>query len=110
MELISWHPDLSRECPDRSLSICLKVSVECSVCRMIYKIATDRHVLKDDISSSAIRDALDQKVDGAVVPAPCPECGVVQTFSEHDRERLREQVEKLLTDDWVRSQYRKVAA
>ncbi len=110
MELISWHPDLSRECPDRSLSISLKVSVECSVCRMIYKIATDRYVLEGEIPCRTIRDVLDRKVDDAVAPAPCPDCGVVQTFSEHDRERLRGQVEKLITDEWVRSQYRRVAA
>ena len=110
MELISWHPDLSRECPGRSLCISLKLSVECSVCRMIYKLVTDRYVLEGDTLCGSIRDALDRKVDDAITPGPCPECGVVQTFSEHDRGRLREQVNTLITEEWVRAQYRKVAA
>ena len=110
MELISWHPDLSRECGDRGLGVALKLSVECSVCRTIYKLATGHYMLADEIRCLAIREALNRKVDDAAAPRPCPDCGVVQTFSEHDRGRLRDEVNALITEEWVRIQHQRVAA
>ncbi len=110
MELISWHPDLSRECGDQALCVTLRLSVECSVCRVIYKLATDRYVAAGDVRCLAIREALNRKVDDAVTPKPCPDCGVVQTFSEHDRGRLRDEVDALITEEWVRAQQQKLAA
>jgi hypothetical protein len=110
MELISWHPDLSRECGGQGLSLVLRLSVECSVCRQIYKLSTDRYGLEADLHCIAIRQGLDGKVEDAVTPSPCPGCGVVQTFSRHDRGRLQEEVEAIVTEEWVRAHCQKLAA
>ncbi len=110
MELISWHPDPSRECGEGELSLSLKLSVECSVCRMIYKLASDRYVVRADVPWLAIRENLDRIVDEAITPRPCPDCGVVQTFSRHDRGRVREEMQALITEEWLRAQCRKLAA
>jgi len=107
MELISWHLDLSLKCEDRSdLCISLRLSVECSVCRMIYRFTTDHRVLRGDIH----REMIDETVDDAFTPRPCTYCGVLQTLSEHDAGKLRKDAEALLTDAWVKAHYRKPAA
>jgi hypothetical protein len=107
MELINWHLDLSLKCEARGdLCVSLRLSVECSVCRMIYKLTTDYHVLRGDIQ----REAIHETVDDAFTARPCVHCGVLQTLSEHDKGKLRKDMEALLTDAWAKAQYHKPAA
>lgn len=107
MELISWHLDLSLKCEDRTdLCVSVRLSVECSVCRMIYKFATGHHALRGDIR----RATVDETVDDIFIPRPCVYCGVLQTLSEHDKEKLRQTAGALITDVWAKAQYQKPAA
>ena len=107
MELINWHLDLSLKCEHQAdLCVGVRLSVECSVCRMIYKFATDHHVLKSDIW----RATIDETVDDIFVPRPCVYCGVLQTLSEHDKATLRKDLEALIADAWAKAQYQKPAA
>lgn len=107
MDLISWHLDLSLKCENRpNVCISVRLSVECSVCRMIYKFTTDHYALRGDIHPATI----DGIVDDVFTPRPCVYCGVLQTLSEHDKGKLRKDAEALITDAWVKAQYQKPAA
>lgn len=107
MELISWHLDLSLKCEDRSgPCVSLRLSVECSVCRMIYRLSTDHHVLSDERH----REAIHETVDDAFTPRPCIYCGVLQTFSDHDKGKMRKDMEALMTDAWANIQCHRPAA
>ena len=107
MELISWHLDLSPKCEDRAeLWISVRLSVECSVCRMIYKFTTDQHVLGSDIRCATV----DETVDDLFTPRPCVYCGVLKTLSEHDKGKLRKDAEALMADAWAKARYQKPAA
>lgn len=107
MELISWHLDLSPKCEDRGCPcVSLRLSVECRVCRMIYRLSTGHHVLSDEMH----REAIHETVDDAFTPRPCIYCGVLQTFSDHDKGKLRKEMEALMTDAWANTQCHRPAA
>jgi hypothetical protein len=105
MLLISWHPDLARQSGDLGdVSFGLKLSVECVVCRRVYRINTERQRPGAAPSCISISEIIDREMQDALTPRACPDCGVVQTFSLQVKERLRKEIEALLTIDWVQAQ------
>ena len=111
MLLISWHPVLLGQSGDLGeVSFGLKLSVECVVCRRVYRITTDRHMPGAGPSYTSISETIDREMQDALTPRPCPDCGVVQTLSLQVREKLRKEMEALLTADWVHAQSHKQVA
>jgi hypothetical protein len=61
-------------------------------------------------SCSSISETIDREMQDALIPRPCPDCGVVQTFSLQERDRLRKEMEALFTIDWMQAHSHKQVA
>lgn len=109
MYLKKWKPvfrDGSGSGFRNSVLLFLSAELECPACQEINKVKSSAHFI------SGAKHALDRmlietKVNELGRHWGCIKCGVVSTLPQADRERLKQEVKLLVTDERIRSEVEK---